>query len=92
MDDPAKRLEKYTNMFLNGKLEEGEYQILKNAIMSEINTSSSESGPTSSSRRTSSRLSEAQIRTEQASTRIDDMMSSPPSDFFLDFQNYLWKN
>ena len=35
MDDPAKRLENYREMFLNGKLSEEEFQILKNAITSE---------------------------------------------------------
>ena len=42
MDDPAKRLENYREMFLNGKLSEEEFQILKNAITSESGSDTNE--------------------------------------------------
>ena len=79
MDDPAKKLEKYTNMFLNGKLEEEEYQILKKTIMAEINNSGHASNV--SEQRKSTRLSQAQIRSEQTSAKIDNLISPQSSDF-----------
>ena len=35
MDDPAKRLENYREMFLNGNYPKKNFQILKNAITTE---------------------------------------------------------